>query len=116
MSFESIRTILQKAEELLDTLENEKEKLDELQQAQIVQTLIKTKVKIVKELQIVEIKLHEKDEHKGLSQQVKKLEKRIQDHAANVDFPKVQAALNHLGEGVSELIKRKESGQNTIKE
>ena len=101
---------------MLEKLNKEKDQLDELQQAQIVQALIETKMTIVQKLKTTKVSIDQVDEHKNLVKEAEELEKKIIEHTTQVDFLKVQAALTRLGEGVSELIKRKDSGKQAVKE
>lgn len=116
MAFERAKQIIAKAQDLLSKLEHHQDDLDELQKAQVVQSLIKAKVTIVKELQIVTVSKEQKEEHHHLFEQVKELEQKIQHQAASVNFPKVQVALDHLSEGVNELLNRKKSGEKVVEE
>jgi hypothetical protein len=104
-----ILLILDKTKELINKLQTEGQTLDELQKAQVIQTLIIAKAKL-QELVAMS------PDHADLKSEIDNLSNVIDAQAQNLDLEKVQTALTFLSEGVEELLKRKDSGQTVIKE
>lgn len=116
MSYKDIREILAKANELLQKLTQQSDQLDELQKAQVIQSLIQAKTTLVNQIQAIKIKPNQQDNYDQLVKEVADLDKSIQNQAEKLNLPKVQKALTYLEEGVSELIQRKQKGETVVKE
>ena len=117
MSFEKVEQILTKSREVLKKLEANPDELDALQKAQVVQSLIRAKEAMHTELKLQLSQTGEENSpNPELMKTITQFEHDLQKHIVEVDVPKVATALEHLGEGVEELLKRKESGEKILEE
>lgn len=106
---DKITLIIQKTKELITKLQTEGHVLDELQKAQVIQTLLIAKGKL-QEL------VASSSTPTDLKKEIDNLSQVIEAQAQNLDLEKVQTALTFLSEGVEELLKRKNAGESVIKE
>lgn len=111
MSDQKIEDLLAKGTELLEKVMQDAQ-LDQLQKAQVVQTLMRVKL----QLEVGLAKSHESETNKQLIQAIDDFGDQVDLLVAETDWEKVQAALENLGTGVDQLIKRTQSGASLIKE
>lgn len=116
MAFEKVRAILEKAQDIMSELDTHSEQLDELQKAQVIQSLIKAKQAIILELDQTEDVSFMLPKEKQLLNEITQFEESLQRQVSQLNVSKVSVALEHLSEGVNELVKRKQKGQEIVKE
>lgn len=116
MALEKVQQILDKSQELLKQLETAGDDLDELQKAQVIQALVQAKVTVLGELKKADMRSVSTQDKTIIEQQVTELEAKVQHQVESLDVAKVQTALSYLGEGVTELIQRKQEGATVVEE